>query len=197
VVNILLALEERRRSGRGRHLDVAMAENLFPLMFWAIGQGLIAGTFPGNGAGYVTGGSPRYGLYPTKDGRVLAAAPLEQKFWETFCDLIGLEREFRDDQKNPAATKARIAAIVATETADIWRSRFAGKDCCCSIVASLGDALTDPHYMARGVFRHVLTNPEGAAMPALPVPLDAAFRATPAAEIASPALGADNETYLA
>jgi alpha-methylacyl-CoA racemase len=119
VVNILLALEERRRSGRGRHLDVAMAENLFPLMFWAIGQGLIAGTFPGNGAGYVTGGSPRYGLYPTKDGRVLAAAPLEQKFWETFCDLIGLEREFRDDQKNPTATKARIAAIVATETADV------------------------------------------------------------------------------
>jgi crotonobetainyl-CoA:carnitine CoA-transferase CaiB-like acyl-CoA transferase len=197
VVNILLALEERRRSGRGRHLDVAMAENLFPLMFWAIGQGLVAGTFPGNGAGYVTGGSARYGLYPTKDGRVLAAAPLEQKFWETFCDLIGLEGEFRDDGKNPAATKARIAAIVATETADVWRSRFAGKDCCCSIVASLGDALTDPHYVARGVFRHVLTNPEGAAMPALPMPLDPAFRAAPAAAIASPALGADNETYLA
>jgi hypothetical protein len=32
------------------------------------------------------------GLYPTKDGRVVAAAPLEQKFWETFCDIIGLER---------------------------------------------------------------------------------------------------------
>jgi hypothetical protein len=51
--------------------------------------------------------------------------------------------------------------------------------------------------VARGVFRHVLTNPEGAAMPALPVPLDPAFRAAPAAAIASPALGADNETYLA
>jgi len=197
VVNILLALEERRRTGRGRHLDVAMAENLFPLMFWAIGHGLVAGTWPGNGAGYVTGGSPRYGLYPTKDGRVVAAAPLEQKFWETFCDLIGLEGEFRDDGKNPAATKARIGAIIASETADIWRSRFAGKDCCCCIVANLGDALTDPHFMARGVFRHVLTNPEGAAMPALPMPLDPAFRAAPAAAIAAPALGADNKTYLA
>jgi crotonobetainyl-CoA:carnitine CoA-transferase CaiB-like acyl-CoA transferase len=197
VVNILLALEERRRTGRGRHLDVAMADNLFPLMFWAIGQGLVAGAWPGNGAGYVTGGSPRYGLYPTKDGRVVAAAPLEQKFWETFCDLIGLEPEFRDDGKNPAATKARIAAIIATETADIWRSRFAGKDCCCTIVANLGDALTDPHYTARGVFHRVLTNPEGAAMPALPVPLDPGFRAAPATAIASPALGADNKTYLA
>src|SRR5262249_15319137 len=40
VLNILLGLEERRRTGRGRHLDVAMSDNLFPLMFWAIGEGL-------------------------------------------------------------------------------------------------------------------------------------------------------------
>jgi alpha-methylacyl-CoA racemase len=197
VLNILLALEERRRTGRGCHLDVAMADNLFPLMFWAIGQGLVAGAWPENGAGFLTGGSPRYGLYPTKDGEMVAAAPLEQRFWETFCDVIGLEPAFRDDVKNSAATKARVAAIIATETADVWRSRFAGKDCCCSIVASLADAFGDPHYAARGVFRHVLANPEGATMPALPLPLDPAFRASPAAAIASPALGADNEKYLA
>jgi len=196
VLNILLALEERRRTGRGRHLDVAMADNLFPLMFWAIGQGLAAGAWPENGAGFVTGGSPRYGLYPTKDGKMLAAAPLERRFWETFCEMIGLEPEFRDDRKNAAATKARVAAIIATETADVWRSRFAGKDCCCSIVASLADAFRDPHYAARGVFPHVLANPEGATMPALPLPLDPAFRANPAAAIASPALGADNDKYL-
>lgn len=196
VLNILLALEERRRTGRGRHLDVAMADNLFPLMFWAIGQGLVRGTWPGNGEGYLTGASPRYGLYPTKDGRVVAAAPLERKFWQTFCDLIGLEDEFRNDAKNSAAAKARVAAIIASETADVWRSRFAGKDCCCSIVASLADAFADPHYVARGVFRHVLANAEGATMPALPVPLDPGFRAAPEPAIASPALGADNKTYL-
>src|SRR6266581_7065948 len=121
VMNILLALEDRRRTGRGSHLEVAMADNLFQLMFWAIGQGLAAGTWPENGAGFVTGGSPRYALYPTKDGRVVAAAPLERKFWETFCDLLGLEAALRDDKKNPAATKARIATIIATETADVWR----------------------------------------------------------------------------
>ena len=196
VLNILLALEERRRTGRGRHLDVAMADNLFPLMFWAIGHGLVTGTWPGNGQGYLTGGSPRYGLYPTKDGRVVAAAPIERKFWETFCDLIGLEDEFRNDAKDSAATKARIAAIIASETADVWRSRFVGKDCCCSIVASLADVFTDPHYVARGVFHHVLANPEGATMPALPVPLDPGFRAAPETAIASPALGADNKTYV-
>src|SRR5262249_3625632 len=190
VLNILLGLEERRRTGRGRHLDVAMSDNLFPLMFWAIGEGLATGAWPGNGAGFVTGGSPRYGLYPTKDGRMVTAAPLEQKFWDTFCDVIGLEPELRDDRKNSAATKARIAAIIATETADVWRSRFAGKDCCCSIVADLGDAFTDPQFVGRGLFRHLLANSAGDTMPALPVPLDPGFRAAPAAAIASPALGA-------
>jgi crotonobetainyl-CoA:carnitine CoA-transferase CaiB-like acyl-CoA transferase len=90
-----------------------------------------------------------------------------------------------------------IAAIFATETADIWRSRFVGKHCCCSIVASVGDAFVDPHYITRGMFRHVLSNPEGSTMPALPVPLDPGFRRAPVAPIASPALGADNKKYLA
>jgi hypothetical protein len=60
-------------------------------------------------------GSPPLWLYPTKDGRVMAAAPLEQTFWETFCDLIGLEPELHDDEKSSTATKARVAAIIATE----------------------------------------------------------------------------------
>jgi len=46
---------------------------------------------------------------------VVAAAPLEQTFWETFCDLIGLEPELHDDEKSSTATKARVAAIMATE----------------------------------------------------------------------------------
>jgi hypothetical protein len=42
----------------------------------------------------------------------------------------------------------------------------------------------------------VLANAEGATMPALPVPLDPGFRAAPETAIASPALGADNKTYV-
>ena len=137
VLNILLALEERRRTGRGRHLDVAMADNLFPFMFWALGQGLAAGAWPTSGSERLTGGSPRYALYPTSDGKVVTAAPLEQKFWDTFCDILGLEGELRDDRKNGVATKARVAEIIAAETAEVWRSRFAGRDCCCSIVADI------------------------------------------------------------
>ncbi len=195
VLNILLGLEERRRTQRGRHLDVAMADNLFPFMFWAIGNGLAGGSWPGNGTDRVTGGSPRYGLYPTSDGKVVTAAPLEQKFWDTFCDIIALEPELREDRKDPRATKARVAELIASETAAVWRSRFSGKDCCCSLVAEIEDAFTDPHYLARGVFDHLLANADGATMPALPVPLAPGFRGPTATPIAAPALGAHNREY--
>ena len=86
MVNILLALRERDQTGRGRQLDIAMAESVLPFTYWAIGSGLVAGEWPGNGTEFVTGGTPRYQLYPAADGRIVAAAPIEQKFWETFCE---------------------------------------------------------------------------------------------------------------
>jgi crotonobetainyl-CoA:carnitine CoA-transferase CaiB-like acyl-CoA transferase len=60
VVNILLALRARETTGRGCHLDIAMTDNLFPFLYWAMGQGMATGQWPGNGSDLVTGGSPRY-----------------------------------------------------------------------------------------------------------------------------------------
>ena len=196
VINILLALRERERTGRGRHLDVAMADNLFPFMYWAMGSGLAADAWPGNGTDLVTGGTPRYRLYPTRDGRIVAAAPIEQKFWDTFCDILGIEPALRDDARDPAATAARVAAIIRGADAETWRARFAGRDCCCSIVADVREAMADPHFRERGVFAHVLANAQGRTMPALPVPVDGAFRAPPGVPLAAPPLGADNAEFL-
>jgi crotonobetainyl-CoA:carnitine CoA-transferase CaiB-like acyl-CoA transferase len=196
VMNILLAVRERDRTGRGRRLDVAMSDNLFGFMFWAFGAGLCAGAWPRNGGELLTGGSPRYRLYPAADGKVVAAAPLEQKFWENFCDIVGLEPALRDDGRDPAATIARVAELIGARTGEEWRARFAGRDCCCSIVADIATALRDPHFEARGLFAQRLTNGAGASIPALPVPLDPAFRGAPDLAVGAPELGADTDGTL-
>src|SRR5262245_53190723 len=49
VINILLALRERDLVGRGRVLDIAIADNLFPLMFSALGERQVRGICPDNG----------------------------------------------------------------------------------------------------------------------------------------------------
>lgn len=196
VMNILLALRERESTGRGRHLDISMTDNLFTLMYWAVGSGFANGQWPRNGRDLVTGGTARYRLYPTKDGRVVAAAPIEEKFWSAFCDLIGLEPGLRDDTKNPGATVDRIAAIIASETADTWASRFSGTECCCSIVTDLKCAVDDPHFKARGIFDRRVMGDEGRTLPALPIPIDNGFRTPPGDPVSAPPLAAHNKEYL-
>ena len=196
VMNILLALTERARTGKGRYLDVAMTDNLFPFMFWALGEGVAAGAWPRNGESLLTGGTACYRLYPTRDGQVLAVAAIEQKFWDNFCTIIGLEPRFAADRFSPASA-ARVAEIVRTQDAVYWEERFRGQDCCCSIVKTAQQALADPHFAARGLFAHKLANEQGATVPALPVPVDPAFRAPADTTVAAPALGAHNADYIA
>jgi crotonobetainyl-CoA:carnitine CoA-transferase CaiB-like acyl-CoA transferase len=182
VINVLLALQQRHASGRGCHLDIAMHENLFSFLHWALAQGWCTGEWPGANSGTTTGGSPRYRIYRMADGRFLAAAPLEDRFWRDFCDAIGLSTD---------ATHAEVAARIAEHGSAEWAGRFAGRDVCCAIVASVAEAVTDPHVAARGIFAHTVAA-DGESMPALPVPVVPQFRA-PATEAASPALGEAND----
>jgi alpha-methylacyl-CoA racemase len=195
VMNITLALMQRQRTGRGCYLDVSMADNLFPFMYWALGEGIGAGQWPGNGTALVCGGTPRYRLYSTSDGRAVAAAPIEPKFWTEFCELIGLEVELRDDTRDMAATTRRVAEIIKSKSANHWRATFAGRDCCCSVVATLKEATNDPHFQARGLFDRILVNESGNRMPALPVPVDPAFRAAADVLGCAPLIGADNSEF--
>jgi hypothetical protein len=55
-------------------------------------------------------------------------------------------------------------------------------------MATLEEALHDPHFVERGLFAHKVAGPTGAIMPALPVPIDPAFRDDPAAVKAVPRL---------
>ena len=194
VLNILLALRARDRSGVGSKLDISMADNLFTLMYWGLGNGAAAGRWPKPGGEFVTGGSPRYRIYRTADDRFLAAAPLEQKFWDQFCALLQLPSALCDDAANPAATIAAIAEIVRGKTSDELLRLFAGHDVCCNIAASLREARDDPHFAARAVFAQRLTAGE-ASMSALPVPVAPAFRSSEAA-LGYPLLGEANDELL-
>jgi crotonobetainyl-CoA:carnitine CoA-transferase CaiB-like acyl-CoA transferase len=190
VINILLALRERDRTGVGCKLDIAMADNLFAFMYWAIGNGQVAGRWPKPGGELVTGGSPRYNIYRTADGKYLAAAPLEQKFWERFCTLIGLSEAYRNDLGHEQVTKTQVAQIIAAHDAAHWRHRFAGEDVCCTIAVSVREALQDEHFRARGLFLRTLSH-SNASVSALPVPIAEAFRCE-RADASYPQLGEAN-----
>lgn len=189
VMNILLALEARRRSGCGAHLDVSMTDNLFTMMFAAIGRRHVMGELPESGADLLTGGTVRYRLYPTADGRLVAAAPLEDRFWSVFCDVIGLDPSLRDDRQTPAATLNAVGKIIASGSAATWQQKFAQANCCCSVVKDLNEALADPHFKERQEPARELAGKSGGVLPALPLPIDGTFLASDECPLAAPVLG--------
>jgi crotonobetainyl-CoA:carnitine CoA-transferase CaiB-like acyl-CoA transferase len=179
VMNILLALRRRDASGEGCFIDVAMADAMFTFGWFALAEGFATGRFPGARENMLTGASPRYALYPTADGRFLAVGALEQKFWDDFCAGIALAPALRDDKANPAATRAGVAALVRGKSAAEWEAILTPLDCCATVVASLEEALADPHFRARGLL-DVTTAVGEPGLPAAAIPISRTLRRSPA-----------------
>ncbi|PTB99817.1 CoA transferase [Marinobacter sp. Z-F4-2] len=176
VINILLALRERDQTGKGGHLDIAMADGMFTFMYWALGESQVAGHWPQPGGELVTGGSPRYQIYRTSDDRYIAAAPLEQKFWDNFCQLIGLPEQYWEDTGQESVVKDAVAEQIRSNSANHWREVFAGQDVCCSVVATLQEAMVDPQFLHRSLFTESVANELSQEICALPVPVARNFR---------------------
>ncbi|NMM45371.1 CoA transferase [Rhodospirillaceae bacterium KN72] len=153
VMRIALALLRRTRTGDGAHLDIAMTDNLRPFAWWAQAIHSATGKTPGPGDWLLNGGSPRYGIYAARDGRAIAVGALEEKFWQALCAAVNLPEALRDDRKDPAATRAALAAAIATRDADDWRPVFDAADCCASIVERLSDVIRDGQGSLFGLSR--------------------------------------------
>jgi len=191
VMNILLALLGRQTSGQGCKLDVSMTDGLFPFLYGAIGNAAATDDWPRPAGETLSGGSPRYQLYRTKDGRYLAVAPLEEKFWQNFCEAIDLPVAARDDRKDPAATIRTVREIVSQRTADDWMRCLEGKDVCANVVASLQEAMGDAQFRDRGLFARSVIGGDHDALPAVSVPVCAPLR-DPRTELRYPQLGEAN-----
>jgi crotonobetainyl-CoA:carnitine CoA-transferase CaiB-like acyl-CoA transferase len=182
MINILLALRTRDQSGQGSHIDIAMTDTMFTFAWYALALGQASGRFPKSGEMSLAGGSPRYQLYPTKDGKIVACGALEQKFWLAFTALIGLAPELVDDRRDPKATRDAVAKLIAARTSDEWKPLFAAADCCVTVVTPLEEAIRDPHFVERGLFAHQIEIASGTTMAALPLPIAPQFRGKPGAK---------------
>ena len=188
VINILLALRARDQSGQGCHIDIAMTDAMFTFTWAALALGVATNRFPAPGEMWLVGGSPRYQIYPAKDGKLIACGAIEQKFWLAFAKAIGLPTTLVDDTQNPKTTRDAVAKLIATRTSDEWRPIFATADCCTTVITPLEEAMRDPHFLERGLFAHQAATASGKSLPALPLPISPEFREPPGVKKA-PKLG--------
>ena len=170
-IGILAALYSVLRSGRGRYVDVAMADAVLAHQIFSLGELDDEGSVAERGDDLLTGGVPCYGVYPTLDGRWLAVGALETKFWNALCNA--LERpDFVPMQfvtgADGEAMRERLSAIFASATLADWSARLAGVDCCVTPVLTFEEALADPQFAARSM---VVKRPDGSRQYAPPFKL--------------------------
>ena len=195
VINILLALRKRDLNKEGSYIDLSMTENLFPFMFWGLGSGFAHNKWPGNSDGVLSGGSPRYNIYKTSDGSYVAAAPLEDRFWNKFCEAIELPKKFIKMQNDQEKVIKEIRKIIGQKEKNYWLDVFNKADCCCSIVKSIEDAINDNHFKVRKIFENKIINNLGEEIPALPIPVDMQFRKDQK-RASAPSLGDINDQFF-
>jgi crotonobetainyl-CoA:carnitine CoA-transferase CaiB-like acyl-CoA transferase len=151
-MGILAALIDARSSGRGRHVDVAMADAVFAHAILPLLGFLQHGKAPGRGTGMLDGGLPCYSVYRTQDGRWMAVGALERKFWETLCDILGcpeLKEKHIVYGEEAKPVKERLAAGFASRTQHEWSEVFARADCCVSPILPIDEALANEQFRAR------------------------------------------------
>ncbi|MGW7441596.1 CaiB/BaiF CoA transferase family protein [Streptomyces sp. NPDC054849] len=181
VIGVLAALQHARATGTGQVVDAAIVDGTAHLTAMIHGMMAAGGWQDRRGANLLDGGCPFYGTYETSDGRYMAVGALEQQFYDTFVELLGITdvAPARKDLARWGELREAVAARFKTRTREEWTAVFEGSDACVAPVLSLREAPDHPHLAARGTF----TDFGGIVQPA-PAPR---FSATPVAVTGGPA----------
>jgi crotonobetainyl-CoA:carnitine CoA-transferase CaiB-like acyl-CoA transferase len=158
VAAVLTGLLERERKGRAPAATVSLHEGSLALLSFGAAEYLATGRLVSDGALVTRELHPCYGLYPTRDGRLLAVACIESKFWAGFCEAVGLPDlvplQYAD---GPAGRRARrrLSAATRKKTFAEWTRRLGRLDVCVTPVATLAEAVDSERRAekGRGVFR--------------------------------------------
>ena len=137
VTEILAALLERGRTGRGRHVVVSMSHGSHRLVSHRLGGDPLPRL--------LTGGLASYAIYSTADGRSLTVGALEPKFFRRLCELLGLE-ELAERQYEPDAQPelaAKLGDAFSSRRLADWLALFDGEDVCVGPVATLEEGAAE------------------------------------------------------
>ncbi len=152
---IACALLSARQTGKGDIVDAAICDGTAALMapvYSQIAKGIWTNERQSN---RLDGGAPYYGVYECSDGKWICIAPLEEKFFALFLQLLGLDEADFADRKNPEIWQQHrelYAEIFAQRSRDAWSNLFEGTDVCFAPVLDLDEAKDHSHNQARSIF---------------------------------------------
>jgi alpha-methylacyl-CoA racemase len=157
-LGVVAAMLEARDSGQGQTVDAAMVDGAASLMTAAYALHAAGVTNNNRGENVLDSGAHFYDAYETSDGRYIALAAIEPKFYARLLELTGMSPDSlphsRDRDEWPRL-KAQLAAIIKTKTRDEWCALLEGTDACFAPVLDMDEAPAHPHNRARQTFAKI------------------------------------------
>ena len=157
----------------GQFIDIAMQDGLIPFTTMDGTAFLATGKEPKREGERLNGGC-MYDFYETKDGKYISVGALEPKFWDNFCNAVGLPELSEGSiwPENIDEAKAKVRERIRSKTRDEWTEIFKGKDACTEPVLSLKEALLeDEHNKERGAVVDVKLPDSGISVKQLGCPI--------------------------
>jgi crotonobetainyl-CoA:carnitine CoA-transferase CaiB-like acyl-CoA transferase len=141
-LGILGALVERKSAV---FIDVPIVPSLASWMVIPASAYLATGHPPTKGHSLVFGSTPYYNLYRTSDGKYIAVAAIEDRFWRNLLNCIGapeLEHQRFGTLRERRDLASKLKSIFATKPRDEWAKLLMSKDTCATPVLTVEEALT-------------------------------------------------------
>ncbi|WP_339516954.1 CaiB/BaiF CoA transferase family protein [Pseudomonas sp. RL_15y_Pfl2_60] len=164
VIGVLLALQERQRSGLGQYIDVALYESVFAMMESLIPEYDAFG-YIREPAGSALPGITPSNSYPCNDGSFVLIAGNGDSIYKRLMTLVGREDLANDPRLAHNDGRSENAELIDQAIAD-WTRERARDD----VLAALNqaqvpagfpytaaDIVKDPHYLARQMIETVQT----------------------------------------
>ncbi|MDP3508942.1 MAG: CoA transferase [Candidatus Melainabacteria bacterium] len=139
---ITAALYERETTGVGRRLEISMFESALSALAVVGTISLYLKLEPSEVHAKYPDELPNHRVYRCKDGRYLAAAPIEPEFWPKF--LMIIERQdllAKDVIRDRDSLSTEIAKVIEGKTLADWMLLFSDSNCCVSPVNTVKEAV--------------------------------------------------------
>mgnify|MGYP000994452873 CR=1 FL=1 len=198
--NILAALLQRGRSGRGCHIEVSMLESMVEWMSYPLYYAFDGATPPPRaGAAHAT--ITPYGPFTAGDGKTVMLGLQNEREWEVFCRAVLERPELAADPRfssssRRTANRQELEALIVASFAPLSSEQLIGRLDAAQIANArmndMHDVWEHPQLRARGRWTEVAT-PAG-PIPAL-LPPGAVDAFTPRMD-AVPALGQHTDAIL-
>ena len=153
-IDILAALRERDKTGRGQFADVSLTDGIVGMMSVWINPYLTWGVLSKRGETWLSGKWPWYNVYETKDGKYISIGALEPHFYANLCLLMGhedlIEYQFAEGNKGEEIFRY-FRETFLTKTRDEWLEILRQKDTCVAPVYSIDELVSDPQLISRKI----------------------------------------------